>query len=309
MDLSVIVPAYNEEGNTTEIHRQLTETLSKTKLTYEIIFVDDGSTDKTLKLLQKVKRKDKHTKLISFRKNLGKGAALSVGFKESSGNIIVTLDSDLQDDPAEIPKLLDKLSNGFDLVVGRKADRQDPLTKKVPSYLFNLAVSFVMGKRIHDINSGLKALKREVVDDIDVYGDLYRFIPLLAKIRGFMIGEVAVNHRRRSYGKSKYGWKRFVGGFIDLVSILFITRFRYKPAHFFSFVGFFFLFVGLIADGYVTFLKFTTGTTQGHIPLLLFGILAIIVGFQLISLGLLGELVVFSIEKDKTKRISYRTYD
>ena len=298
VNISVVVPVYNEEKSLKDLYKRLSIILRKLDK-YEIIFVDDGSEDSSFRILKEIYKGDrKHVNLVSFRKNYGKGAALSLGFTKSRGNRVVTIDADLQDDPENIPKMLGKLESGFDVVSGWKTKRRDKWSKKVVSYLFNKTISYLIKYRIHDINCGLKAYKKNVLDEIDVYGDLYRFIPLMAYNSGYKITEVAVSHFPRRYGKSKYGWRRLFGGFVDLTTVIFLTKFQKKPAHFFGLIGSLFLLIGVISDGYVTFLKIYTGTTQGHIPLLLFGILMIIVGVQLISLGLLGELLVSTARKE-----------
>lgn len=305
--LSIVIPVYNEQQSIFALYEKLLHTLNILKTSYEIIFIDDGSTDNTLQNLKILNKKiGKKVKIISFRTNMGKGEALSAGFQEALGTSVVTLDSDLQDDPAEIPKLLIQLEKGFDVVSGWKYKRQDSLGKTFPSYIFNLLASTVMGFRIHDINCGLKAYKRQVLEEVSIRGDFYRFIPLLAFRLGFTITEIKVKHRKRIHGKSKYGLKRIVDGFLDILTIFFITRYNEKPAHFFGLWGIALISTGFIFDAYVLFLKITTGSTQGRIPMLLLGILLIIVGVQLVSLGLLGELYLTK-ESKNTKHIKYKT--
>lgn len=296
--LSVIIPVLNEERNLGPLFSKIKIALARQKKDYELIFVDDGSTDDSFSVLKRIYQKNKkRVKLIRLRKRFGKGAALSCGFEHSQGDCIITIDSDLQDDPNEIPKLIDKLEEGFDVVSGWKIKRKDPLTKKLFSYFFNLISSFVMGVRIHDINCGIKAYKINVLTEIDIYGDFYRFIPLLAYRKGFKVCEVPVKHYTRRHGKSKYGWKRLVGGGLDLLTIFFITRYQSKPSHFFGVIGLILFFVGFSVDFFLAIVRLITGTFQGHVPLLLFGILLIIVGVQLISLGLLGELYLINVKK------------
>ena len=295
--LSVIIPVFNEKGNIPMLYRKLKDVLLEIGLRYEMVFVDDGSKDSSFSLLKRIRGRDrKHVELIKLRRNFGKGTALNCGFRVARGEIIITIDGDLQDEPQDIPKLLSKINEGYDVVSGWKVSRKDSWNKKLPSYLFNLLTSIIMGFRIHDINCGLKVYRKEVLDEVTIRGDLYRFIPLLAHQKGFSIAEIPTGHRKRVYGKSKYGLKRIFSGLIDVLTVFFLTRFQTKPSHFFGIFGITFLLVGVFADGYVAILKVVTGSTQGHIPLLLFGILLIIVGVQLISLGLLGELYLSSRE-------------
>lgn len=307
--ISVIIPVLNEEENLNTLYLKVKSALDSIKKDYEIIFIDDGSGDESFSILKSIYIKNKkRVKLIKFRKRFGKGAALSCGFDYSKGEYIVTLDSDLQDDPDEIPKLLLKLDEGYDVVSGWKLKRKDPLLKKFFSFFFNILASLVMGKRIHDINCGIKAYKRSVLEEVNLYGDFYRFIPLIAYRKGFKVFEIPVRHFPRKYGKTKYGWKRLVGGSLDLLTIFFITYYQSKPSHFFGTMGLILFFIGFIIDLFLTFIRITTGTFQGHIPLLLFGMLLIIVGVQLISLGLLGELYLINAEK-REYSIEYSSYD
>lgn len=308
-EISIIIPIHNEAESLSTLFNRLSKELNSLRKTYEIIFIDDGSIDKSFDELIQIHKKHKQkTNIIKFRKNLGKGMALKAGFGKAQGKYVITIDADLQDDPKEIKKILKVLENGSDVVSGWKRRRKDPLSKKYFSYIFNLIVSLMMNHRIHDINCGLKGYKREVVKEIEICGDRYRFLPLLAKKAGFMIAEVTVRHHPRKFGKSKYGWKRILSGSVDLFTILFITNFQDKPAHFFGLIGLTIFVAGVSANMYVTFLKISTGTTQGHIPLLLFGILMIIVGIQIISLGLLGELLV-PMSNKKGYHIVYSTFN
>jgi len=290
MDLSIIIPLYNEEESIIELTNQISDVLEELDLLYEICFVDDGSTDDSLNRIKQLKGQNKNIKILSFRKNYGKSAALSEGFKMATGDIIVTLDADLQDDPAEIPNLIRKINDGYDLVSGWKKKRQDPITKKLPSKLFNYITARMTGIELHDFNCGLKAYRKEVIKEIPVYGSLHRYLPVLAHWKGFAIGEIIVHHQARKYGVTKYGWRRFFDGFFDLFTVLFLTRYRQKPLHLFGFLGMTFLLAGFIISLYLTILWFQ-GYGIGNRPLLFLGILLIIVGMQSFSIGLIGEMI------------------
>ncbi len=292
---SAVIPLKDEEKSIPILHRELTEVFNKLNKPYELIFIDDGSVDNSYNALVDLQKNDKNIEIIKFRTNFGKSAALSAGFEKAKGDILIMLDADLQDDPNEIPKLLKKLNEGYDLVSGWRHKRVDSITKKVSSFLFNKGASFVSGVRLHDLNCGLKIMKKGVASELYLHGELHRFIPVLAAKRKFKVTEVEVNHRARQFGSSKYGklglgrgWK----GSIDLLTAIFVTDFSTKPAHLFGGVGLIFFSIGFIMDAYVTYVKLTTGNTQGKIPLLLAGILFILIGIQLISTGLIAEMIV-----------------
>ncbi len=291
MDLSVVIPLYNEEDSLRELHQQLRATVGRMNLRYELLFVDDGSTDRSFLTLRNLKRIDKHVKIIRFRRNYGKSAALSVGFDKALGNVVVTMDADLQDDPAEIPALRRKLDEGYDLVSGWKKVRHDPITKTIPSRFFNLVTRLMTGIRLHDFNCGLKAYRRDVVKAVKIYGELHRYIPVLAHWEGFKIGEIPVQHRPRRYGKSKFGVGRFWKGFLDLLTALFTTRYFQRPLHLFGLWGMIAVLAGLVIDGWLAVEWFQKQTSLGNRPLFLGGILLIIVGIQFVSIGLLGEMI------------------
>jgi glycosyltransferase involved in cell wall biosynthesis len=290
MDLSIIIPLYNEEDSLNELTRQIEEVLKDLDLSCEICFVDDGSTDDSLTRIKHLREQNQKIKILSFRRNYGKSAALSEGFKMASGDIIITIDADLQDDPAEIPNLIRKINEGYDLVSGWKKKRHDPITKTLPSKLFNFITAKVTGIKIHDFNCGLKAYRREVIKEIPVYGSLHRYLPVLAHWKGFAIGEIIVHHQARKYGDTKYGWRRFFDGFFDLFTVLFLTRYRQKPLHLFGFFGMISLMAGFIISLYLTVLWFQ-GYGIGNRPLLFLGVLLIIVGMQSFSIGLIGEMI------------------
>lgn len=290
MKISVIIPLYNEEASLAELFDRLEAVMTELKVDYEYVFVDDGSVDKSLLILRELFAKSSRVNVVSFRRNHGKSAALSVGFKQASGDIVVTMDADLQDDPAEIPALIKKLSDGADLVSGWKMNRQDPWTKRVPSKFFNVITSILSGLRLHDFNCGLKAYKAEVVHSISVYGELHRFIPVLAGWQGFRIEEIQVRHFRRKYGKSKYGGERFLNGFFDLVTVMFITRRALKPLHFFGRVAFVLFVIGIIPQIFFLF-QYLGGAGLRVRPIMLAGFVLIIVALQIGSIGLLAEMI------------------
>jgi len=297
MDLSVVIPLFNEHDSLNELCRQVHNQCSNLNLEFEICFVDDGSTDNSLAILKNLKTTYPEIKIISFRKNYGKSAALSEGFKLASGNIIITMDADLQDDPSEIPHLMNKIGEGFDMVSGWKKKRKDPIGKKLPSKLFNFTVARLTGIKIHDFNCGLKAYKKDVIKEIPVYGELHRFLPVLAHWRGYVVGEIVVRHHARKYGITKFGFERFLNGFFDLLTVLFITRYRQKPLHLFGSLGLLLIFCGFIILLYMTMIWFQ-GLGIGNRPLFFLGILLMIVGLQSFSIGLIGEMITNSGDSD-----------
>lgn len=234
VDLSFVIPLYNEQDSLALLHEQITNAASACNKCFEIIFVNDGSTDQSLQVLNELKKKDNRIKLISFRRNFGKASALDAGFEQATGNIIFTLDADLQDDPAELPNFLSRLDEGYDVVSGWKKIRHDPVHKVFPSRVFNALVSWKTGVRLHDHNCGYKAYRREVLQHIRLYGERHRFVPVLAACEGFNVGEVVIKHRPRNFGQSKYGWNRFLRGFLDLQAVSFLTQYRYRPMHYFG---------------------------------------------------------------------------
>ena len=235
---------------------------------------------------------------MSFRKNYGKSAALQVGFKSATGDVVVTMDADLQDDPFEIQNLLKKLEEGFDLCSGWKKKRQDPFIKKISSKFFNFVTRIISGIKIHDFNCGLKAYRKEVVENVKVYGELHRYIPVMAKWQGYTITEVSVLHHQRRYGKTKFGISRFFKGFIDLVTVVFVTRYIKRPMHFFGFLGALSSLVGIVVLGYLTVL-WIQGQPLSNRPMLFLGMLLIIVGVQLFAVGLLGEVITHNAMDDR----------
>ena len=292
VEVSVVLPILDEIESLGVLHRELTEVLTRLGRPYEILFVDDGSRDGSFERVEKLRLEDPRVRGLQLRRNFGKAAALAVGFREAQGDVIVTLDGDLQDDPAEVPKLLARLEDGFDLVSGWKQDRQDPRSKTWPSRLFNRVTGFLTGIRLHDFNSGLKIYRREVVEELRLYGELHRFIPALAAWRGFQVTEVPVHHRPRRYGRSKFGSARFWRGFLDLLTVLFLTRYTRRPLHLFGGLGLIAWTVGFGVNLYLTGIWLSGAEPIGQRPLLAFGVLSMLVGVQFFAVGLLSELVL-----------------
>lgn len=288
--ISAVVPLLNEVESLPELHRELTAALEKLGQQWEILYIDDGSRDGSDRVIADLCARDPRVRGASFRRNFGKSAALATGFRIAQGEWIVTLDADLQDDPAELPRLVETLEKGYDLVSGWKLDRKDPITKTLPSRLFNAVTSMVSGVKLHDFNCGFKLYRRDVVDSIDVYGELHRFMPALAHWRGFRVGEVAVHHRPRRFGRSKFGAARFINGFLDLMAASFISTSALKPLHVFGRVGLAFIGVAVLVALYFVAL-FLGGEPVRVRPLMLFGAGLGLVGVQLILMGLLGEMI------------------
>ncbi len=288
--ISAVLPAFNEEKNIKEVFYELKEVLTSLKKPFEIIFVNDGSTDSTQKELEELYKSEKSVlKIIELKRRFGKAATLKMGFLESRGEVIVTLDSDLQDDPTELPKLLNKLDEGFDLISGWKKDRNDNISKIMYSKIFNFFVKLVFDIKLHDFNSGFKVYRAEVVKRLNIYGELHRYIPILAKYEGYKIAEVAVNHRKRKSGSSKYGMMRIFHGFFDLITIIFLTKYRARPLHFFGYIGLFFFLIGFLISLYLTGVKLFEHKSIGERPLLLFGVMMMIFGVQIGIVGVIAE--------------------
>jgi glycosyltransferase involved in cell wall biosynthesis len=290
MDLSIVIPVYNEEGSLPELFESLESVMTGLGKEYEYIFVDDGSVDGSLGVLRELHAKSRCVKVVSFRRNYGKSAALAVGFKEARGNAVVTIDADLQDDPSEIPNLLKKLEEGVDLVSGWKQSRRDPWTKTFPSRIFNFVTSLLSGLRLHDFNCGLKAYRSDVVRSISIYGELHRFIPVLASWEGYRVDEIRVRHFKRKYGKSKYGTRRLLNGFFDLVTVMFVSRRGLNPLHFFGRMAIILFALGTAPQVYFLF-KWLGGAGLRVRPIMLAGFVMIIVSLQIASIGLLAELI------------------
>lgn len=295
--ISLVIPLFNEEESLVPLANEIRKALKPLNTPYEVILVDDGSTDNSLKVIKEIVRTDKRFKFISFRKNYGKSAALQIGFKAATGDVVITLDADLQDDPHEISNLLSKLNEGFDLCSGWKKQRFDPFVKKYSSRFFNFVTRLMSGIKLHDFNCGLKAYRKEVVKNIRVYGELHRYMPVLANWQGFTVTEIPVKHHPRRYGKTKFGISRFFKGFIDLITVMFATRYIKRPMHFFGFFGALSFFVGFIVNVYLT-IEWISGKPLSNRPMLFLGMLMIIVGVQFFSVGLLGEMIVHNNQSD-----------
>lgn len=301
--ISVVIPLLNEEESLPELALQLENELKRaTHNRYEVIFVDDGSTDDSYSVIRSINQRNKRFKAIRFRRNYGKSAALSAGFNAAQGFIVITMDADLQDDPAEIPNLVKKIKEGYDLVTGWKKKRHDPITKTIPSKFFNFITSIFSGIKLHDFNCGLKAYKRVVVKNLQVYGEMHRYLPALANWQGFKVTEIPVTHHKRRYGKTKFGFTRFIKGFLDLLTVLFTTRYFKRPLHFFGTIGTLFALSGFGIDLWLTIEWFMKKTALSNRPLALLGIALIIVGVQLISMGLLGEMIT----KNSLEKANYQ---
>jgi glycosyltransferase involved in cell wall biosynthesis len=292
MELSIVVPVLDEVDSLPTLYRELTATLEMLGRSYELLFVDDGSHDGSFATLEKLHRSDDRVRVIQHRRNFGKAAALQSGFRAARGEVIVTLDADLQDDPAELPRLLQHLEDGYDLVSGWKQNRQDPASKTLPSRLFNRATAWLTGVKLRDFNCGYKAYRREVVEELRLYGELHRFIPALAAWRGFRVDEVPVHHRPRRFGRSKYGSARFWRGSLDLLTVLFLTRYTRRPLHLFGSLGLLAWAAGGSVNLYLAALWLAGVRPIGNRPLLAFGILGMLVGLQFFCLGLLSELIL-----------------
>ena len=288
--LSIVIPAFNEAESLPELAREIRAVCEREKIDYEAIVIDDGSKDGTFECVRGLADEDGRIRGVRFRHNSGKAAALSEGFARARGKYVITMDADLQDNPNEIPALLRMLEEGADLVSGWKKKRHDPLGKTLPSKVFNGITSRVSGVKLHDFNCGLKAYKSEVVKSLDLYGELHRYIPVLAHWNGFTIAEKAVEHRARKFGVSKYGWARLNNGMFDLITLVFLHRYTSRPLHLFGFVGLLFSVLGfLILAGFAVQWALTG---NGHVrPLMLAGVAFMIVGIQFVSIGLLGEMI------------------
>jgi glycosyltransferase involved in cell wall biosynthesis len=288
--ISVVVPVHDEEQSVKPLYEELRAALAPIDRQWEAVFVDDGSTDGSFAALTRLHADSDNVKVVRLRRNFGKAAALAAGFRHAAGDVVVTIDADLQDDPAEIPRLLAKLDEGFDLVSGWKTQRRDPLSRRIPSRIFNAVVGRVSGLRLHDLNCGLKAYRADVVHNLRIYGELHRFLPVLAHDRGYRVAELPVNHRPRQHGQSRYGVERYLRGFLDFMTVWFMGRYRHRPLHLFGGLGLLLGAVGTALLVYLTILKLS-GEAIGHRPLLTLGVLLMVVGLQFFSLGLLSELI------------------
>ena len=303
MNLSLVIPLLNEEESLQELSDWISRVCTSNNLSYEVLFIDDGSRDGSWKKIEQLSSHNNNLKGILLRRNYGKSAALQIGFEAAQGEVVITMDADLQDSPDEIPGLYKMISQeNYDLVSGWKKKRYDPITKTIPTKLFNWATRKMSGIQLHDFNCGLKAYKREVIKNIDVYGEMHRYIPVIAGWAGFRkIGEKEVTHQRRKYGTTKFGLERFINGFLDLLSIGFVTKFGKRPMHLFGLLGTIIFFLGFIVACYLAYLKFRFGIVKmTDRPLFYFGLLAMIVGTQLFLTGFISELIVrHSSDKNK----------
>ena len=304
MDISIIVPLYNEEESLGELTDWIFRVVDKEKLSCEIIFVDDGSTDKSWNIIEDLNRKNSNVKGIKFRRNYGKSAALNRGFDLAQGEVVITMDADLQDSPEEIPDLYKLIKkDGFDVVSGWKKKRHDPLGKRLPSKFFNWTTRRISKLKLHDFNCGLKAYKNVVVKNIEIYGEMHRYIPVIAKWAGFAkITEKVVNHNARKYGKSKYGLERIMKGYLDLISLTFVSKFGKRPMHFFGLIGTLLFFAGFIIAAYLAYAKyFMLEFKMTDRPLFYFGLLAMVMGTQVFVAGFLAEMI----SRNSTHRNEY----
>jgi glycosyltransferase involved in cell wall biosynthesis len=297
--LSIIIPAFNEADSLRELHSEIDRVCSANQIAAELIFVDDGSTDETWAAVRELAARDERVRGIRFRRNFGKAAALSAGMQAARGELMCMMDADLQDDPAEVPAFLEKIAAGYDVVNGWKRRRNDPWHKVFPSRVFNRMVSGLTGLALHDHNCGLKCFRREVADEIRLYGELHRFIPVLAHARGFKVTELEVHHRPRRFGKSKYGFRRFMRGFLDLLTVKFLTGFGQRPQHVLGAVGLAFFGLGVIGLSFLAIVWLLTNLPPywelgpiGQRPLLFYSVASLLLGGQLLSLGFLAELIV-----------------
>ncbi|MFZ5996915.1 MAG: glycosyltransferase family 2 protein [Nitrospirota bacterium] len=303
MDVSIVIPLYNEEDNVEVLHERLKDVLLKHSIDYEIIYVDDGSNDKTLPLLEEIQKKDKNILILSLRRNFGQTAAFAAGFDFARGDIVVTMDGDLQNDPQDIPRLLEEIKE-YDLVSGWRKKRKDPfISRRLPSMIANWLISRVTGVRLHDYGCSLKAYRRDVVKNLRLYGEMHRFIPAVASWYGVRISEIETTHHPRLRGKSKYGISRTIKVLLDLITVKFLQSFSTKPMQFFGPMGVLFGLSGVVISLYLSLDKLFRGVNIGGRPLLLLGVLLIIVGVQFVGMGLLGEMLVRVYHESQKKPI------
>jgi glycosyltransferase involved in cell wall biosynthesis len=304
LDVSVVVPVYNEEDSIPEMYVQLTEALSQLDRTYEILVVDDGSADGSYELLKELHEKDTHVRVIRFRRNFGQTAAFSAGFAHARGDVIITIDADLQNDPADIPKLLAKIDEGYDVVSGWRIDRKDPfISRRLPSILANWLISETTSVRLHDYGCSLKAYRSEVAKNVNLYGEMHRFIPAIASWMGTRTAEIPVNHRSRQFGKSKYGISRTIRVFLDMLTVRFMLSYSTRPLHVFGLIGLVTSGAGFFIGLYLAVVKILFAQDIGNRPLLMLAVLLIVIGVQMITMGLLGEMVARTYHEAQDKRI------
>ncbi|HSR69757.1 MAG TPA: glycosyltransferase family 2 protein [Acidobacteriota bacterium] len=295
--ISVIIPLFNEKPSLLELYRELVQELPHHSQDFELLFVDDGSRDGSFEVLKELQKSDARVRIIRLRRNFGKAAALSAGFRRVRGDVVITIDADLQDRPHEIRKLLSKLKEGFDLVSGWRYRRKDKWSKRLASKIYNLVTSRMTGLNIHDINCGFKAYRRRVIEEIRVYGEMHRYIPVLASYRGFAVGEVEVEHSKRRYGRSKYGISRMLSGFFDFLTVLILTRYSSKPLHIFGILGGVLSFLGTVILAYLAVGWLLGDYIEGR-PLFFIAILMSIIGVQFFFFGLLAEMIAYSSRRE-----------
>ncbi len=304
MLLSFIIPVLNEEESLSQLYSEILENIGEHS--YEIIFIDDGSSDGSFEIMRGLAEKDESVKVIRFRRNFGKSAALQKGFDLAEGEIIFTLDADLQDNPAEIPNFIKKIEEGWDLVSGWKKHRHDPLHKRLPSKLFNAVTASTFKLKLNDYNCGFKAYRKELVKELYLYGEMHRYIPVLAHSLGYKVSEIPVLHRAREFGKSKYGAERYLRGFFDLLTVKLLTQYSRSPLYLFGRVGLYSTILGFIISLYLAILKIFMGVPLSNRPLLFLGILLILGGLQFISMGLISELIVNRMSQRGDMELSIR---
>lgn len=306
MDISLVIPIYNEEENIPLLYAEIKEVLDTTDYQYEMIFIDDGSSDTSVEVLEKISIEDEKVVLVQLRRNFGQTAAMSAGFDHACGDIIITMDGDLQNDPHDIPDMVDKLNSGYDVVTGWRHDRKDPfISRKLPSMMANKLISWVTGVGLHDYGCTLKAFRREVTENIHLYGEMHRFIPAIASGMGISFTEVKVNHRPRRFGTSKYGISRTIRVVLDLLTVKFLLSYATRPLHVFGTVGVLSAGVGFLIAFIMTLQRFFAGIALSDRPLLLFAVLLMFMGVQFITMGLLAELAVRTYHESQHKPIYY----
>jgi glycosyltransferase involved in cell wall biosynthesis len=304
MDISIVIPVMNEEESIVPLYEAIVKEMEEIGISFEIIFVNDGSTDRSLDMIRDLNRRDSRVKAIDFRRNYGQTAALSAGFHYAKGEIIVSMDGDLQNDPSDIPKLLSKLNEGYDMVSGWRRKRKEPfLSRRIPSIVANWLIRKITGINIHDYGCTLKAYRSEIVKDIELYGEMHRFIPALASWMGAKIGEIPVIHHSRRFGKTKYGFSRVIRVIMDLITVKFLMSYSTRPLHIFGIPGIVSFLLGLAISGYLTFLKIFYNERLSQRPLVLLGILLIFMGVQFISMGLLAEIQIRTYHESQRKPI------
>ncbi|MCK4462868.1 MAG: glycosyltransferase family 2 protein [Candidatus Omnitrophica bacterium] len=291
-DISIVIPAYNEEKSVEALYKNIRTTLERMSISFEAIYIDDGSKDKTFDILQKLHEKDNRVKIIKFRKNFGQTAAIDAGFQHAKGTIVISIDADLQNDPNDIPKLLRKLEEGYDVVCGWRYKRMDPTPKRIASFFANLLRRAITGEKIHDSGCSLKAYKRKCLGDLALFGEMHRFIPALLNWHGYKITEIKVGHTERPFGKSKYGMKRLIKGLLDLMFVKFWISYSSRPLYLFGSAGLLLSGIGLLASLYLVIIKIFFGMPIGNRPLLIFAVLFVVVGVQLFIFGILADVLI-----------------